>query len=1737
MSGGMTHIGKYKLEAEIGRGGFGLVYKAYDPEVGRPVAIKVLTGEENKDLLARFKREANAAGKLKHKNILTIYGYGEHENSPYLVMEYLEGENLETLLASGREFTLREKTSIMTQVAEGLQHAHHNGVVHRDIKPANIRILPDGSVKIMDFGIARVVGEHSARLTRQGDFIGTLAYMAPEVFHEGDVDELCDIFSYGVVFYQLVTGKNPFASDGPARVIYNLTTVQPPFASTLVPECPPALDQLIARTIHKERELRYQSFEDVLFDLMPISSQLQSAEVQTLLMQVQEWIDAHRLEDAKALLRQILQLDPGNASARKLREQINSEIQRQANSKKCEELLSSGEKYMESFDYEKAVDAFETILRLDSSHARAQSLLQEAQAAIKKRERTQTLMAQAERDANAGRLSEAYRSMLECVQYAPQDPKANALLERIRTAIRDRERQRHLDEGLSKAREFLSSSRPEDAESLLSELNASFAGLPQVEQLASEIKSALEQKRQRQRIEEGITLAEQALSAEGWSDAVGILDPLVREFPLASDLQNVMSRAKAGLDAQRKAERISQIVRDVESANLVSNYDRSIETLEKGLVTYPDDAELGILLEQTRSLKSEAERQMGVRLAIDRANRLCAENKYSAALDEIDLAAGLWGSDELRAFRKEIEAQSREYQKQQQISSACEAVGSLIEKGLYQEAIQEGRKALSRFPGHSELVTLVERAQAAVADEERLKQIDQQRKERIADIDRKARSLLERKDVRAARKLLEDTVHEFGEHPQLDQLGVVIDSFQREQERQLVVQETVSQARSMMKSANYTQAIALLESALAQYPGEETMDGLLRDAREGYKLQNKSKRIDEIISQCRRQMSERNQQAALKIARAGLEEYPDEPQLTSIFAEIKSAVAEIEKDRAILAALDSVSALEEQKEYEKAIQMLTLALEKGPSQPSLLDRLGSLKQKAARQRQINSAVDRVCELMARGMFDEALENAESAMKSFPDEIAFSTLRTDIDKSRRTEAAAKACRAIERLIASGQLDEAADRVDDALAEFAGDPAVEALRLRIEDELERRELNRRLEALLADVRRLIDQKPEEAATKIREALVTYPDSGDLKNLLARASQSITNRQRDADLRSLTGRARTLLDEGNAREATVLLEDGIRRFPDAASLVELLQRATREVSAGEEREREEKLTRTLALAQSEEQAGRPLPAIRTLQDALRDFPGNAAILSELQRIQAAYPEVIKKRTSGLKVAVIAAVLLLGIGGAGVAYRLMNSGRRDIPPPPPPPAKLARIAAFTISPDSIAPGGKAQLCYEVQDAVTVNIVPAVAGAKETDSKTCFEVAPADTTEYRLTAKNADGVEASDSRTIVVKTPVEEMGTLVVEAGQADVDIRIGNRPPERSGSNGIVEIRLKPGPYSVVAEKDGFQSEKDNVQVVLGNKAARLRFDLRKEAPISLSEGTAAGNLISSPKPVYPTARGARGAATVTLQVIINKEGAVKEATRISGNQPFVDAAIDAVKQSHYKPYVANGKPLEVSTTVSVAFTPDNPPPTTDCRRTLDSLKAANNQSGLENFIRSNDCGRAPFSAEAQTYLDKIRTDEAERKAAADKAAADKAAADKAAADKAAADKAVADKAAADKAAADKAAADKAAQRSKDLQAIANVVNNYANAMMNKSFERLKAVYPQADQNLYQRSFNAYDRYDFSIPAAGPTFTSDYEARVTCQAVLQKSRVPSLTQRLTITLNRDRSSGSWTISSIQVQ
>ncbi|MGH7553501.1 MAG: protein kinase domain-containing protein [Longimicrobiales bacterium] len=270
----MASFGKYQVLEFIGEGGFGRVFRGYDPVLKRDVAIKTCTLRES-EMRARFAQEAEIAAGLRHPNIVTVYDFGEQDGEPYLVQEYLEGEDLDHKIKRGDVIDVATLVAWLRQVAEGLFFAHARGVVHRDVKPANVRILPDGQVRLMDFGIAKLM-EAERQLTQAGFSVGTTGYLAPEQLRGEEIDHRVDIFSFGVMAYELVARRRPFEGDTITQVLYRIAHEEPPALATLSPECPPRLDALIERCLRKEREERFASFAPAIDELNGLARDLEA---------------------------------------------------------------------------------------------------------------------------------------------------------------------------------------------------------------------------------------------------------------------------------------------------------------------------------------------------------------------------------------------------------------------------------------------------------------------------------------------------------------------------------------------------------------------------------------------------------------------------------------------------------------------------------------------------------------------------------------------------------------------------------------------------------------------------------------------------------------------------------------------------------------------------------------------------------------------------------------------------------------------------------------------------------------------------------------------------------------------------------------------------------------------------------------------------------------------------------------------------------------------------------------------------------------------------------------------------------------------------------------------------------------------------------------------------------------------------------------------------------------------
>ena len=270
-------LGRFRIVAELGRGAMGVVYKAEDPLLSRIVAIKTIImspdAEERAEFEARFYQEAKAAGGLNHPTLITIHDIGREGDIAYMAMELLEGVDLREMMRQGR-LELALALDIAAQVADGLAHAHEHGVVHRDVKPGNIMIVRGRHAKIMDFGIARL--RVSDVKTQAGSVLGSPRYLSPEQVTGQRADHRSDLFSFGIVLYEMLTGATPFSGADMTQLLYQIGTAMPPPPSAINPALPAMLDLIVAKALEKDADARYQSAKDLAADLRACGAELSS---------------------------------------------------------------------------------------------------------------------------------------------------------------------------------------------------------------------------------------------------------------------------------------------------------------------------------------------------------------------------------------------------------------------------------------------------------------------------------------------------------------------------------------------------------------------------------------------------------------------------------------------------------------------------------------------------------------------------------------------------------------------------------------------------------------------------------------------------------------------------------------------------------------------------------------------------------------------------------------------------------------------------------------------------------------------------------------------------------------------------------------------------------------------------------------------------------------------------------------------------------------------------------------------------------------------------------------------------------------------------------------------------------------------------------------------------------------------------------------------------------------------
>lgn len=762
----LSKIGKYEVLAEIGRGGFGRVYKALDASLPRTVAIKLFSAEADPGLLARFRSEAATTANLHHHNIVTVHEFGDHEGTPYIAMEYLQGQTFQDLIEGKTPLTLSEKLRMITQASAGFNYAHRQGIVHRDIKPANIMRLNDGTVKIMDFGIARVLGDHQSRFTQTGFLVGTLPYMAPEQFKAQEADALSEVFSFGIVFYELLTGQHPFPGSNQAAVMHQLLYAEPKSVEELVPQCPPGLARAMERILSKERDLRFQSLEDLDFEIRPILAELDRHEAATLSLEAEKAFAEGRVEDAKRTLRRVFEMDASNPTARQLRVRIDEENRQRNLRARFNTAIDAGKKALEKRKFPEAIRSFEEACQLDRADAQAQALLQEARQLKQNVEEALQLQYAAQRDLDENNLTSAFRHASDAVERDPDNREARDLLANINATRDQRTRNRAIQEALTQARSLVLSRDFDGALRTLAAVETEFGSSRRIDEFRTQVLEERKREQRRQEYDAGLKQARDWVGHQRFAEAENLLNDLAKRFPEDAAAGQSLQWARDHLRAEQKRDRIDRLAKQVYSFVASADFDLAEEVLQKTEHFYPGEPRLRDLGETIRKARSEAE-------------------------------------------------------KAKKLAAACHLVEGLLDAGKFEEALRAATATQRDLGPDARLTELEARASEELEQWRRNKQI----KEAIATI----QALADKRQFREAADKLQESIRQLGDDPQLTAQRGRLTTLESEWRKAEAIRKSMQEARNAFQQKRYADAEAHMESLLKQYPTASEARSLLAE--------------------------------------------------------------------------------------------------------------------------------------------------------------------------------------------------------------------------------------------------------------------------------------------------------------------------------------------------------------------------------------------------------------------------------------------------------------------------------------------------------------------------------------------------------------------------------------------------------------------------------------------------------------------------------------------------------------------------------------------------------------------------------------------------------------------------------------------------------------------------------------------------------------------------------------------
>ncbi|HEV2214039.1 MAG TPA: protein kinase, partial [Terracidiphilus sp.] len=708
-------IGKYEITGILGRGGMGVVYRAEDRRIGRQVAIKTLTegfsGEP--EMLERFYREAQA-GILQHPNIVIVYDLGDEDGTPFIVMEFVEGEPLDKVISSGRQLHMVDKLSIIEQVCSALGYAHQRGVIHRDIKPANVIVQPDGQAKIVDFGIARVQSSKESGLTRTGNVIGTVHYIAPERLKGQPFDGRSDIFAVGVMLYLLLAGQLPFTGED-MTVLQKLVNEPAPPLKTYLANYPPALDGILDRALAKDPAQRYATAEEFAADLRALGEQLKKGQISELFDDAERLATEQQFGRAREVLLQLVRIDPQHTGARQLLGVVQQNLARLQRAEQVRQLVAEADEAVASSRFPEALNALDQAIQLNPENVELVTRIEEVRQQRQRADEIASLMTQANSLRERGDWTGAVNVIEKALRLDKDNPAIRAAHVELSRQAKLAAQQQQVKGLLEKAQGEYSARRFTQAIEILREVGKIDPSAPELNSLLEQAITGQEQERRRKLLEQIHAEIENCLAAQDFDRANELVDRAVEKLPAESSLMQLKSKvavqtrehrrrqlidttvARANeifmsapaeallivqhalqelpgedrllaleqslrqrLKAAEKEEVRGQYLRQAQQAIDRNEFEKAVEVLESYQLEFADTAGVGELLEFARKQLAEQKRRSRIADCVREAQALMQQEQFDRAIALIEPAAQETHDPALERLLAEAKAQQQE---------------------------------------------------------------------------------------------------------------------------------------------------------------------------------------------------------------------------------------------------------------------------------------------------------------------------------------------------------------------------------------------------------------------------------------------------------------------------------------------------------------------------------------------------------------------------------------------------------------------------------------------------------------------------------------------------------------------------------------------------------------------------------------------------------------------------------------------------------------------------------------------------------------------------------------------------------------------------------------------------------------------------------------------------------------------------------------------------------------------